>query len=77
MILGHINSMLERDRRRLGPDPASSHACTIGGVIANNAGGMRCTVQRDAYHTVTALTFMTPSGTLIDNTNLNPVDQYS
>src|SRR3989442_281123 len=66
MILGHINSMLERHGRRLGPDPASSHACTIGGVIANNAGGMRCTVQKDAYHTVSTLTFVTPSGVVID-----------
>ncbi len=66
MILGHINSMLEPHGRRLGPDPASSHACTIGGVIANNAGGMRCTVQKDAYHTVSALTFVTQSGAVID-----------
>ncbi len=69
MVLGHVNSLLERHGRRLGPDPASSHACTIGGVIANNAGGMRCTVERDAYHTVTALTFITPSGTLIDTSS--------
>jgi D-lactate dehydrogenase len=66
MILGHINSLLQRHGRRLGPDPASSHACTIGGVIANNSGGMRCTVQKDAYHTVSALTFVTPSGAVID-----------
>src|SRR3989442_9868444 len=37
MILGHINSLLERHGRRLGPDPASSHACTIVGVIADHA----------------------------------------
>ena len=66
MILGHVNSLLERHCRRLGPDPASSGACTIGGVIANNAGGMRCTVERDAYHTVAAMTFVTPSGAVID-----------
>jgi D-lactate dehydrogenase len=66
MILGHINSLLQRHGRRVGPDPASSHACTIGGVIANNSGGMRCTVQKDAYHTVSELTFVTPSGALID-----------
>src|SRR5580704_14592735 len=66
MILCQINSMLERYGRRLGPDHARSHACTIGGVIANNAGGMRCTVQKDAYHTVSALTFVTPSGAVID-----------
>src|ERR1700683_3919707 len=49
MILGHVNALLQQYGRRLGPDPASSHACTIAGVIANNSGGMRCTVQRDAY----------------------------
>src|SRR6202162_3450757 len=66
MILVHINSLLEPHGRRVGPDPASGHACTIGGVIANNAGGMRCTVEKDAYHTVSALTFVTPSGAIID-----------
>jgi D-lactate dehydrogenase len=66
MILAHANAMLARHGRKLGPDPASNHACTIGGVIANNAGGMRCTLARDAYHTVTDLTFVLPSGTVID-----------
>src|ERR1700677_3159059 len=66
MILGHINSMLAPHGRRVGPDPASGHACTIGGVIANNAGGMRCTVQKDASHSVAALTLITPSGAVID-----------
>ena len=66
MILGHVNAMLGRYGRRIGPDPASSHACTVGGVIANNSGGMRCTVRNDAYQTVSAMTFVTPSGAVID-----------
>src|SRR5258706_5077627 len=65
-ILGHVNAMLGRYGRRLGPDPASLHACTIGGVIANNSGGMRCTVRTDPYRTVSAMTFVTPSGAVID-----------
>jgi D-lactate dehydrogenase len=69
MILGHVNALLARHGRRLGPDPASSDACTIAGVIANNSGGMRCTVQKDAYHTVSALTFVTPSGAVIDTSS--------
>src|SRR3989441_408915 len=77
MILGHINSLLERHGRRLGPDPASSHACTIGGVIANNAGGMRCTVQRDAYHTVSALRFVTPSGAVIDTSKPDAEKEFA
>jgi len=35
-------------------------------VIANNSGGMRCTVKNDAYQTVSAMTFVMPSGVLID-----------
>ena len=66
MILGHINAMLARYGRRLGPDPASLNACTVGGVIANNSGGMRCTVKNDAYQTVSAMTFVTASGAIID-----------
>jgi D-lactate dehydrogenase len=65
IILGHVNAMLARYGRRVGPDPASSSACTIGGVIANNSGGMRCTVKNDAYQTVSAMTFVMPSGAVI------------
>src|ERR1700690_889665 len=76
-ILGHVNSLLQRHGRRLGPDPASSGACTIGGVIANNSGGMRCTVSRDAYHTVSALTFVTPSGAIIDTSNPDAEKEFA
>jgi hypothetical protein len=77
MILGHVNALLGRHGRPLGPDPASSHACTVGGVIANNAGGMRCTVERNAYHTVTALTFVTPSGAVIDTSAPGAEDAFA
>jgi D-lactate dehydrogenase len=65
-ILGHANAILRPLGRRLGPDPASADVATIGGVIANNAGGMRCTLERSAYHTVSSLTFVLASGTVID-----------
>jgi D-lactate dehydrogenase len=65
-ILGHANAVLRPLGRRLGPDPASADVATIGGVIANNAGGMRCTLERNAYHTVSSLTLVLPSGTVID-----------
>src|SRR5580693_4678534 len=65
-ILGQANVVLRRVGRRLGPDPASADVATIGGVIANNAGGMRCTLERNAYHTVSSLTLVLASGTVID-----------
>ena len=66
VILGHASTFLRKHGRRLGPDPASINACTIGGVIANNSGGMRCTIERDAYHTVRSMTLVLASGTVID-----------
>ncbi len=65
-ILGQANAVLRRAGRRLGPDPASADVATIGGVIACNAGGMRCTLERNAYHTVSSLTLVLASGTVID-----------
>ena len=35
-------ALLAPHGRKLGPDPASTDAATVGGVIANNSGGMRC-----------------------------------
>jgi D-lactate dehydrogenase len=65
-ILGHANKVLAPYGRKLGPDPASTDIATVGGVVNNNSGGMRCGVTYDSYSTVTGMTFVLPSGTLID-----------
>jgi len=65
-ILARANLALARSGYRLGPDPASAAACTIGGVIANNSSGMCCGTTQNSYKTLASVTFMLPSGTLID-----------
>ncbi|MGX2992862.1 FAD-binding and (Fe-S)-binding domain-containing protein [Streptomyces sp. JNUCC 64] len=60
------NATLSRYGRVLGPDPASAIACTIGGVVANNASGMTAGTTRNSYRTVASLTFVLPSGTVVD-----------
>jgi D-lactate dehydrogenase len=65
-ILSRANLALVRHGYRLGPDPASASACTIGGVIANNSSGMCCGTTQNSYKTLLSLTFILPSGTLID-----------
>jgi len=65
-ILGHANKVLAPYGRKLGPDPASTDIATVGGVVNNNSGGMRCGVTYDSYSTVTGMTFVLPSGTKID-----------
>ena len=68
-VLGQANQVLAPYGRKLGPDPASTDAATIGGVIANNSGGMRCGTWHDSYSTLAGLVFALPSGTVVDTTD--------
>lgn len=76
-ILGHANTVLARSGRRLGPDPASARAACIGGVLANNAAGMRCTPERSAYATLRDLTFVLASGTTINTEDVDAEEQFA
>ena len=50
-----VNTRLARYGRKLGPDPASESACTIGGVVANNSSGMACGTELNTYRTLESL----------------------
>ncbi len=76
-VLGHANRVLAPHGRKLGPDPASTDIATVGGVIANNSGGMRCGVVRDSYSTVRSLTFVLPSGTTIDTAAPDAAERFA
>src|SRR3954469_8863549 len=75
-VLGDANRILALHGRRLGPDPASTDIATVGGVIANNSGGMRCGIVADSYSTVRSLTFVLPSGTVIDSAAADAADRF-
>lgn len=62
-----VNARLARHGRRLGPDPASEIACTIGGVIANNSSGMACGIEQNTYRTLESMTLVLASGATIDS----------
>ncbi len=66
VIGAHVNQALKAYRAKMGPDPASINACMMGGILANNSSGMCCGVVQNAYHTLHSLTFILPSGTVID-----------
>jgi D-lactate dehydrogenase len=76
-ILSRANLALVPHGRRLGPDPASASACTIGGVVANNSSGMCCGTTQNSYKTLSSLTFMLPSGTLIDSARPDAEQQFA
>jgi len=76
-VLGHANRVLAPHGRKLGPDPASTDIATVGGVIANNSGGMRCGTVHDSYSTVRSLTFVLPSGTTIDTAEPGAAERFA
>jgi len=65
-IGNHVNAILRPYGAKIGPDPASIHACAMGGILSNNSSGMCCGVLQNSYHTLDSLTFVLPSGTMID-----------
>ena len=66
VIGAHVNLALRPYSSKMGPDPASINTCTVGGILSNNSSGMCCGVVQNAYHTLDSLTFVLPSGTVID-----------
>ena len=76
-VLGHANRVLAPHGRKLGPDPASTDIACVGGVLANNSGGMRCGVVADSYSTVRSLTFVLPSGTVVDTAAPDAAERFT
>jgi D-lactate dehydrogenase len=74
-VLGQVNARLVPYRRKLGPDPASESACTIGGVIANNSSGMTCGTHANTYRTCESMTLVLASGTVVDTAAANADDR--
>lgn len=66
VTLRRLNAALAPYRRKIGPDPASEGACTIGGVVANNSSGMACGTTENTYRTIDSLIVVLPSGSVID-----------
>ncbi len=61
-----VNARLLRHGRRLGPDPASEVACTVGGAVANNSSGMSCGTARNTYRTNESAVLVLATGTIVD-----------
>lgn len=65
---GVVNARLSEAAERFGmqyaPDPSSQSACTLGGNVAENAGGPHCLKYGVTTNHVTALEVVLPDGTL-------------
>ena len=76
IIGGFLNNALKPYRRRIGPDPASIDACMLGGILANNSGGMCCGVAENSYQTVHSMTIVLPNGFVLDTASANAAEIF-
>ena len=60
------NRALAPHGRKIGPDPASIDTAMIGGIAANNAGGMCCGTAQNSYHTLSSLRVVLADGSVLD-----------
>ena len=63
---GEADAILAPYGRRIGPDPASAATATIGGMVANNAAGMCCTVDQNTFSTMRHMRLILADGTVLD-----------
>lgn len=57
-----LNAYLKPYHTHIGPDPASSSAAMMGGILANNSSGMSAGVKYNSYHTLASLEFVLANG---------------
>ncbi len=69
---GEINAALAPYGRFISSDPSSIASATIGGMTANNAAGLGCTVANNIWHSLEAMEFV-----LADGTRVNTADEKS
>ena len=66
---GVVNAVLGREASKFGlhyaPDPSSQTACTIGGNVAENAGGPHCLKYGVTLNHVVAVTVLLPDGEIV------------
>lgn len=64
-----MNEALAPFNKKIGPDPASLTTANFGGIIANNAAGMCCTVDQNSYATLRDMRLILFDGTVVDTSD--------
>ncbi len=66
VINQHISQAVAKHNLYFAPDPSSQRACSIGGNVAENAGGPHCLRFGSTVNHVLGLEIVTPDGEIVD-----------
>ncbi len=76
IVGGEVNARLAPFGRKIGPDPASIHACKIGGIAATNASGMCCGTAQNSYRTMLGMRVVLADGAVLDTEEPASVERF-
>jgi glycolate oxidase len=65
VVHAHLNAELAKFNLFFPPDPGSSKMCTLGGMVANNASGLRAVKYGTTENYILGLELVTPTGEVI------------
>lgn len=71
VIGGKLNQVLMPYNKKFGPDPASINSAMIGGILANNSGGLSCGTANNPYSSLLGMTFILSNGIEINSLDAN------
>jgi len=75
VIGAKLNQVLSPYNRKFGPDPASINSAMIGGILANNSGGLSCGTLNNSYSTMLGMTFILSNGIEINSLEADADDK--
>jgi glycolate dehydrogenase FAD-linked subunit len=65
VVNAHISEAVKSQRLQFVPDPSSQAACTIGGNVAENSGGLHCLAYGVTAHHVLGCEIVTPQADIV------------
>jgi len=77
VTLSRLNGHLAKNKQRLGPDPASMVASTLGGAVSNNSSGMTCGTKFNSYATILNAKIVFADGVILDTAPENADQLFS
>lgn len=69
IVGARVSEILEPYGRVFSPDPASKKSAMVGGIVANNASGMKCGTHANSDRTLRSIRIILADGTVLDTSD--------
>ncbi len=77
IIGSRVGEILKPYHRVFTPDPASKNSAMVGGIVANNASGMKCGTHANSDRILDSIRIVLADGTVLDTGDKKSRDEFS